>query len=114
MKQLHHEQFQALPDSQKGIVIIGLLLNAIVTVLLQTTLAVVLVRSARRSWLHRGQGTATAVRAAASPGLVLTAVAVAVHRWLARSAVDAVGSGQARNWLARIDQWIDDQQEREA
>jgi hypothetical protein len=77
-------QVQALPPQERGAVMVGLLANAVATVLLQTTLAVVLARAARRGWQQRQLGPARAARTALTPAVGWTAGAAAAHQ-VARS-----------------------------
>lgn len=69
LQQRHREQIMALPDSQRGIIIVALLINALVTVVSQGVLAAAIIRSARRTWQHRVDGPAAATsRRGTGPG----------------------------------------------
>jgi ABC-type Co2+ transport system permease subunit len=79
---------QTLPPEQRGLVILVLLANAIVTIIMNAVLGVAVFRAGRRSWRHRQLGHFRALRAGWSTmlGLVVgvTAAYVVASLWTAR------------------------------
>jgi hypothetical protein len=71
---------QALPDQERGAVNAVFLVNALATVLLEITLAVVLARAARRGWRQRQLGPVRAAQAGLTPALGWAAAALGAYR----------------------------------
>lgn len=95
--------YQALPDRQRGIIMLGLLASALTGVVSYLALYVALVRSARRSWRQRRLGPARAVRAGVDPMLVGAIVFHIVWRIALAHVVKAADDGRGQEWLARVD-----------
>ena len=97
---------QALPDQQRGIVMLGLSANALIGTVSHVALGIALIRSIYRSWHARQLGLLGVVRAGVNPLLIGALAAHITWRialaWAGRAADD--GRGQA--WLGRVDRWI--------
>jgi hypothetical protein len=100
--------YQTLPDTQRGLIMLALLVNALVTVLLQVALTVTGVRAARRMWRARRLGLTRVAQSGLSPALACVATAYLIHEVTRRWALRAVDDGRGRVLLERVDQWLSD------
>jgi hypothetical protein len=101
-------RYQELPDQQRGLVMMALLANAVVTVILEAALALAGICSVRRCWRARRLGIASALHAGISPALAAVAAANVAH-WAVRMwAIRAVDAGRGQIWLERMDHWLSD------
>jgi hypothetical protein len=100
------QHYQTLPASQRGLIMLALLVNAQITLLLQLTLTVTGIRAAHRAWRARRLGLTRAAQSALSPALACAATAYVLHdlarRWLLRMA----DNGRAQPWLEHADRWL--------
>jgi hypothetical protein len=101
-------RYQELPDQQRGLVVMALLANAVVTVILEAALALAGIWTVRRCWRARRLGIASALQSGFSPALAAVLAANIAH-WAVRMwAIRAVDAGRGQIWLARMDRWLSD------
>jgi hypothetical protein len=99
-------RYQALPDRQRGIVVLGLLANSLIGTGSYVALGAALIRSVRRIWRARRLGPARAAGAGVDP---ILAGALATHvgwRIAAAWVTRAVDDGRGQAWLDRADRWV--------
>jgi hypothetical protein len=99
-------RYQELSDQQRGLVVMALLANAVVTLILRAVLALAGIWSVRQCWRARRLGIASALQAGFSPALAVVAAANVAHWAVRMCAVRAVDAGRAQIWLERMDQWL--------
>jgi hypothetical protein len=101
-------RYQELSDQQRGLVMIALLANAVMTIILNSALAFAGIWSVRQCWRARRLGTAGVLRAGFGPALGTAAAANVAYWALQKWAIRAVNAGRGQVWLERADQWLSD------
>lgn len=100
-------RYQELSDQQRGLVVMALLANAVVTIILKSALAFAGLWSVRQCWRARRLGIASVLRAGFGPAL--GAAAASIAHWTVRMwAIRAIDAGRGQVWLERTDQWLSD------
>lgn len=74
------ERFQALPPRQRGVWMLAMLGNALLSTALDAVAGVALVRAGCRAWSQRRHGARAVLRASATPGLGWAVAAALAHQ----------------------------------
>jgi hypothetical protein len=98
--------YEALPATQRGVVICVLVSNALLVLTADGVVAAAIARGAIRSWRHRRSGSVAAVRIGIGPALGGAVIAVALQWVVAEGLFRAVDTGRASAWLERSDRWL--------
>jgi hypothetical protein len=97
---------QALSDQQRGIVMLGLFVNALVGTISHVALGIALIRSIYRGWHAHQPGLLGVVRAGVNPLLIGALAAHITWRIALAWAGHAADDGRGQAWLGRVDRWI--------
>jgi hypothetical protein len=93
-------------DQQRGLVMMALFANAIVTIIAQAGLVIAGTWSLRQAWRARRLGMGGALRAGLCPALKLAVVTNVAH-WAFRIwALRIIDAGRGQIWLDRVDRWL--------
>jgi hypothetical protein len=96
---------QALSDQQRGIVMLGLFVNALVGTISHVALGIALIRSIYRGWHAHQPGLLGVVRAGVNP-LLIGALAAHITWRIALAWAGRADDGRGQAWLGRVDRWI--------
>jgi len=100
------DRYQRLPERQRGLVLLALLANALVTLIVKAALAAAGISAARRILEARDLGARRALRAGWSPALAAAAAASLAHWAVRAGAIRAAQTGSGRQLLERADGWL--------